>query len=71
MEYGDWGRFRFMGQRVRVTFAQSWPVPIGNYTYDGFDADGIWVTHAERGQRHILYSDIEKVEVKHDSDEGV
>lgn len=57
-----WARLEWMGRRVKVRFAPHWPVPIGNYTYDGFDDNGIWVTHDENGQRHILWIDIEKVE---------
>lgn len=51
-----------MGVRVRVTFAPTWPVRHGNYTYDGFDAKGIWVTNDVSGQRHIIWHDIENVE---------
>lgn len=58
----EWARLEWMGRRVRVYFNPNWPVRIGNYTYDGFDDRGIWVTHDHNGQRHILWHDIDRVE---------
>lgn len=54
-------RLEWMGRRVKVRFKPHWPVPVGNYTYDGFDDDGIWVTHDTNGQRHIIWHDIDEV----------
>lgn len=59
----EYARLEWMGRRCKVTFAPHWPVRIGNYTYDGFDDAGVWVTHAENGQRHVIWHDIEKVEL--------
>lgn len=56
-------RLEWMGKRVKVRFAPHWPVPIGNYTYDGFDDRGVWVSHDHNGQRHIIWHDIESVEL--------
>lgn len=53
-----------MGQQVKVTFKPSWPVPVGYYRLDGFDDAGIWVTHADGHQRHILFYDVEGVELR-------
>ncbi|MER7599457.1 hypothetical protein [Streptomyces hydrogenans] len=50
-----------MGRRVQVRFAPHWPVPIGNYVFDGFDEAGIWVSHDHNGQRHIIWHDIDEV----------
>jgi hypothetical protein len=63
MEVSRWARREWMGKPCRVVFKPNWPVPIGNYIYDGFDDRGLWVTHAENGQRHILWSDIDRVEL--------
>ncbi|WP_432112787.1 hypothetical protein [Streptomyces sp. S1] len=62
-EQERFSRYEWMGRRVKVTFAPHWPVKIGNYEYQGFDADGIWVSHDEHGQRHILWYDLEDVEL--------
>lgn len=59
-----YSRLEWMGKRVLVTFAPSWPVPLGNYVFDGFDDHGIWVTHADGHQRHVIWYDIEKVELR-------
>ncbi|GHG10293.1 hypothetical protein Shyd_65410 [Streptomyces hydrogenans] len=54
-------RLEWMGRRVQVRFAPHWPVPIGNYVFDGFDEAGIWVSHDHNGQRHIIWHDIDEV----------
>jgi hypothetical protein len=59
-----YGRLEWMGRPGRVEFKPHWPVGIGNYTYDGFDSQGIWVTHADGHQRHIIWYDIETVELR-------
>lgn len=61
-----YAKLEWMGRLVRVTFAPNWPVPYGNYTFDGFGPDGIWVTHADGHQRHILDQHIGSVELRED-----
>jgi len=59
----EYAKLEWMGRRVKVHFKPSWPVRIGNYTYDGFDKDGVWVTHDTNGQRYLLWHNIDKVEL--------
>lgn len=61
MTENPWARLEWMGRRVKVRFKPHWPVPIGNYVYDGFSDDGIWVSHEYKGQRFIIWHDIEEV----------
>lgn len=63
MASSEWAKHEWMGRRVKVHFAPHWPVPIGNYTYDGFDDRGVWVSHDHNGQRHIIWHDIDSIEV--------
>ena len=60
----EYARMDWMGRKVKVHFAPTWPVPIGNYEYQGFDERGIWVLHWSGSQRHILWCDIDKVELR-------
>lgn len=62
--------FHLMGTRVRVHFVDGrWPVPYGNYTFDGFDDDGIWVTHDTNGQRYIYNWYIDRIEPRQEGPE--
>lgn len=65
-----------IGRLVQVKFKPNWPVPLGNYTLDGFEGDatggvgGIWVTHEDGHQRYILAYDIEEVKLRDEVDEA-
>jgi hypothetical protein len=64
-----YSRLEWMGKRIRLTFEPHWPVPVGNYIYDGFDDAGVWVSHDHNGQRHIIWHDVAKIELKYGDDE--
>jgi hypothetical protein len=57
----EWAKLEWMGRHCRVWFKPHWPIKFANYVYDGFDEQGVWVTHETKGQRHILWHDIERI----------
>lgn len=59
----EWAKLEWMGRQVTVRFQQQLKALSGEYTYDGFDSDGAWLTDTDGRQRHILWYDIEKVEL--------
>lgn len=56
-------RHEWMGKRIKLHFEPHWPVRIGNYIYDGFTNEGVWVSHDHNGQRHVIWYDIERIEL--------
>lgn len=51
------------GKKVKVTFAESWPIDHATYTYEGADETGYWLRRKDGKQRHMLREDVVNIEL--------
>lgn len=59
-----------IGKKVKVTFANNWPIRSATYTYEGFDDKGHWVRRKDGVQRYLNRHDVVDIQpVEEDIDE--
>lgn len=54
---------RLIGTSVRVYFSGLWaPFNHADYTLDGFDDNGVWITSGYGNQRYLTFPFIDRIE---------